>query len=58
MLDETIQTLHRRIAQLELALARSERHNAELRSAIEALMAPPPVRLSDSFNDPLPPYGR
>jgi hypothetical protein len=42
MSDETIQTLHRRIAQMELEIARLKRHNAELRSAIEALMAPAP----------------
>jgi hypothetical protein len=61
MSDETILALHRRIAALDLEIARLKRHNEELRSAIEALMAPAPPRSDkffDSNSDPLPPYGR
>jgi hypothetical protein len=51
MSDETILALHRRIAALELEIARLKRHNEELRSAVAALMAPVPSEPSGPHAD-------
>jgi hypothetical protein len=55
--DDVLLALHRKIAALELHNKRLERQVEELRAAVAALLAPPPVRPVSS-REPLPPYGR
>jgi chaperonin cofactor prefoldin len=46
-MTDALLTLNRRIAELELQVKRLERHNQELRAAIEALLDPSPVRFAE-----------